>query len=101
MRLYAITTTSCPGGRTFRIRGASVGGAGPVSADGPRAPRTGTVSPRAEFRPFSIDEQRRILTVGACLTCHKPGSAVMRRSVRDFEALVAARSPACLVPAWK
>ena len=24
-----------------------------------------------------------------------------RRSVRDFEALVASRTPACLAPAWK
>ena len=63
--------------------------------------RSGTVSTRDDMRPFSVEEQRRILTVGACLTCHASDSAVMRRSVRDFDALMAARTPACLVPAWK
>lgn len=63
--------------------------------------RSDTVSTRPDVRPFSVEEQRRILTVGACLTCHKPDSAVMRRSVRDFKAAVAGRSAACLVPNWR
>jgi hypothetical protein len=52
-------------------------------------------------RPFSVDEQRRILTVGACLTCHPANSPLMQRSVRDFAALVAARRPVCLMPSWR
>ena len=63
--------------------------------------RSGTVSTRDDVRPFSVQEQRRILTVGACLTCHAANSIVMRRSVRDFDALVAARKPACLLPSWR
>jgi len=58
------------------------------------------VSTRDDARPFSVEEQRRILTVGACLTCHEGDSPVMRDSVRDFRAVVARRKPACLMPAW-
>lgn len=63
--------------------------------------RRDKVSTRDDVRPFSVEEQRRILTVGACLTCHSPQSAVMRRSVRDFAAVVAARRPVCLLPVWR
>ena len=65
------------------------------------AERNGMVSTQAGARPFTVAEQQRILTVGACLSCHAGDSAVMRASVRDFDALMAARTPACLVPAWK
>lgn len=58
------------------------------------------VSTRDDVRPFSIEEQRRILRVGACLTCHAPQSRVMRDSVRDFERLLARRSPRCVLPIW-
>ena len=58
------------------------------------------VSTRDDVRPFSSEEQRRILRVGACLTCHKATSAVMRDSVRDFERVVARRSPRCVLPVW-
>jgi len=58
------------------------------------------VSTRDDVRPFTPEEQRRILRVGACLTCHPGDSAVMRESVRDFEALVARRSRRCVLPRW-
>jgi hypothetical protein len=58
------------------------------------------VATRDDVRPFSIEEQRRILTVAACLTCHGAKSAVMRDSVRDFKALLARRSSRCVVPVW-
>ena len=54
--------------------------------------RAGMVSTRDDVRPFTVEEQRRILRVGACLTCHPAESAVMRDSVRDFDAVVARRS---------
>jgi hypothetical protein len=63
--------------------------------------RTGMVSTRDDVRPFNMEEQRRILTVGACLTCHPARSPLMRRAVRDFKAVVAARRPECLLPSWK
>jgi hypothetical protein len=62
--------------------------------------RDGMVSTRDDVRPFTVEEQRRILMVGACLTCHAGDSQVMRGSVRDFEALLARRGPRCLLPAW-
>jgi len=63
--------------------------------------RAGMVSTREGARPFSVDEQRRILRVGACLTCHAGDSAVMRDSAGDFEAVLARRSPRCVLPAWR
>jgi hypothetical protein len=64
------------------------------------AERSGMVSTQAGARPFSVAEQQRILTVGACLTCHKGDSAVMRESVRDFPAVLRRRSAQCAVPVW-
>jgi hypothetical protein len=63
--------------------------------------RSGLVSTRDDVRPFSVEEQRRILTVGACLTCHEGDSPVMRGSVRGFEAVLARTRPACLRPIWE
>ncbi len=62
--------------------------------------RDGMLSTRADVRPFTPEEQRRILRVGACLTCHPGDSPVMRESVRDFEALLARRSRRCVLPRW-
>lgn len=62
--------------------------------------RTGMLSTRDDVRPFTVEEQRRILTVGACLTCHQPDSPVMRDSVRDFAALFTRRTRRCLAPVW-
>ena len=63
--------------------------------------RGGMVSTRDDVRPFTVDEQRRILRVGACLTCHAPASRVMRDSVKDFAALLVRRSPRCVLPVWE
>ncbi len=62
--------------------------------------RGGMVSTRDDVRPFTADEQRRILRVGACLTCHAADSPVMQRSVADFDALLARRTPRCALPLW-
>lgn len=62
--------------------------------------RSGMLSTRDDVRPFSLEEQKRILRVGACLACHRGDSAVMRGSVRGFEALLARRSPRCVLPRW-
>jgi hypothetical protein len=63
--------------------------------------RSGMLSTRDDVRPFSIGEQRRILRVGACLTCHDAASPVMRDSVRSFDALLARRRQRCVLPAWE
>lgn len=62
--------------------------------------RRGMVSTRDDVRPFTLDEQRRILTVGACLTCHDGASSVMQRAISDFAATLARRTGACAVPRW-
>ena len=58
------------------------------------------VSTREDARPFSVVEQRRILTVGACLACHREDSPTMRQAVGDFTGVLARRSPRCALPAW-
>ena len=63
-------------------------------------PRSGMHSTRDDVRPFTVEEQRRILRVGACLTCHDGSSGVMRQSVRDFEGLLSRRTQRCLLPVW-
>ena len=62
--------------------------------------RTGSVSTRDDVRPLSVEEQRRVLAVGACLTCHAPESAAMRESLQDFASVLRRRSTRCLVPVW-
>ena len=49
-------------------------------------PRTGMVSARDDVRPLAVDEQRRILRVGACLACHGADSPVMKEAVSGFDA---------------
>ncbi|MCC7326772.1 MAG: hypothetical protein IT521_08210 [Burkholderiales bacterium] len=62
--------------------------------------RGGMVSTREGARPFSVAEQRRILTVGACLACHAADSAVMKRSLVDFAGELERRSARCVLPDW-
>jgi hypothetical protein len=63
--------------------------------------RTGMVSTRSDVRPFTVEEQRRILRVGACLTCHAGDSPVMRQSVGRFDALMSRRGPRCVLPTFE
>jgi hypothetical protein len=56
------------------------------------------VSTRDDVRPFSVEEQRRILRVGACLACHEGRSSVMRQAIADFEGVLARRSRHCMPP---
>jgi hypothetical protein len=60
--------------------------------------RNGIVSTRTNFRPFSIEEQKRILRVGACLTCHDDSSPEMRNSLNsDFDNYLNHISDLCIV----
>jgi cytochrome c553 len=52
-------------------------------------------------RPFSLAEQQRILTVGACLTCHEGTSAPMRAALRDPEGTLQRRTARCAAPVWR
>lgn len=55
---------------------------------------------RQNARPFNRIEQQKILTVGACLTCHKGDSKVMQKSLDDFQGTVNKRRKACILPEW-
>jgi hypothetical protein len=57
-------------------------------------------STRTDVRPFTTDEQKRILTVGACLTCHRPDSPTMRNAVANFKATLSRATRRCLLPTW-
>jgi len=63
--------------------------------------RVGDVATRTNLRPFTVEEQRRILRVGACLTCHAGDSAVMQQAVANFPAVLSRRSPRCVLPVWE
>ncbi len=62
--------------------------------------RSGAVSTRSNVRPFTVEEQQRILTVGACLTCHPEASKVMQRSLTEWKKVFAGRSKRCVVPEY-
>jgi hypothetical protein len=62
--------------------------------------RAGTTSTRDDVRPLLAEEQRRVLEVGACLTCHAGDSRPMQRALADYPGALAARSPRCVVPTW-
>jgi hypothetical protein len=62
--------------------------------------RDETSTTRIATRPFTIEEQKKILTVGACLTCHKSDSSVMKESLINFEEIFNRRSSKCLLPKW-
>lgn len=58
------------------------------------------VSTRTDVLPFSIEQQKSILTVGACLSCHDEKSDVMRQSILNFDSLVIKKSEKCILPLW-
>ena len=62
--------------------------------------RTEDMATRENIRPFSIDEQKNILTVGACLTCHKPGSEIMKASLSDYKKQLSNLPKECVLPSW-
>jgi hypothetical protein len=62
--------------------------------------RRDQASTRIGMRPFNLSEQKRILTAGACLTCHDAASGVMKRSLVDFDKVISERSKRCVLPAF-
>jgi hypothetical protein len=64
--------------------------------------RKNKVSTRLNFTPFTLAEQQRILTVGACLTCHKEDSELMINSLQmDFTQLKSNMTARCKEPVFK
>jgi len=62
--------------------------------------RNKNMATRENIRPFNIDEQKRILTVGACLTCHKSDSEIMKNSLINYKDLLNNLSNKCIIPKW-
>ncbi|MCB0635895.1 MAG: hypothetical protein KDC54_04735, partial [Lewinella sp.] len=56
---------------------------------------------RPYARPFDMATQRRILTVGACLTCHRQEEPLMLESIDHFQEVLGRRSAACVLPVWE
>jgi hypothetical protein len=103
---FVVTAPAGPGGRSGHWRFEPARPALPQDGlpedawTGFLTERKGMLSTQPGARPFSLAEQQRVLTVGACLTCHAGDSKVMRESVRDFPALLRRRRAQCAVPDW-
>ncbi len=52
---------------------------------------------RKNVRPLSLSEQKMMLGVGACLTCHKDQSKVVESMLLDFEKAKDNRKKTCIV----
>ena len=58
------------------------------------------IGTRTNVRPFNLTEQKKILTVGACLTCHKPDSDIMKNALKNFNGTLENLSEKCILPDW-
>lgn len=61
-------------------------------------PSPASASTRPNARPLSADEQYKVLTVGACLSCHDEQSSVMQNSLEDFRSILKQRTTHCTIP---
>ncbi len=52
---------------------------------------------RTYTRPFTIEEQKRILLVGACLTCPEEESKLIEESLIDFESVLSKVTNKCIL----
>jgi hypothetical protein len=60
----------------------------------------GKVATRDNLFPLTRKQQKKMLTVGACLTCHDGDSKVMKEAVKDFDQVVSKRGDQCILPRW-
>jgi len=58
------------------------------------------IGTRTNVRPFNLEEQKRILTVGACLTCHKSTSKVIKKALFNYKEVLNNLSDKCILPNW-
>jgi len=63
--------------------------------------RNGIVSTRTNVFPFNVELQQKVLTVGACLTCHDGESKVMDRALDNWRKTFSERTSKCISPDWK
>ncbi len=62
--------------------------------------RDETSTTRTYTRPFIFEEQKRILLVGACLTCHDENSKIMMTSLTDWKNVQMQTSLKCILPSY-
>lgn len=62
--------------------------------------RTGKVATRSNIKPLSVSQQKKILIVGSCLTCHEVHSEVIQQSLVDFASVYKNRKDVCIIPVW-
>jgi hypothetical protein len=56
-------------------------------------------STRTDFRPFNVEEQKKLLLVGACLQCHTDNSNVMRQTLENgLKLTLDLISESCVLP---
>ncbi|MGC8865970.1 MAG: hypothetical protein ACP5O2_09660 [Bacteroidales bacterium] len=55
-------------------------------------------STRMQHRPFTPDEQKKILQVGACLHCHGENPSFSQRLLYQYDKMLRQRSPRCVLP---
>lgn len=55
---------------------------------------------RENIRTLSISEQKRILTVGSCLTCHDKETPVVKSMLKDFDKSILLRNSKCIMPTF-
>ncbi|ULC58481.1 hypothetical protein MBM09_11175 [Flaviramulus sp. BrNp1-15] len=56
-------------------------------------------STRHDFRPFNVEEQKKLLFVGACLQCHNDNSKVMRQTLDvGLKTTLKNLNEACVLP---
>lgn len=60
--------------------------------------RNETSTTRTNTRPFTVKEQKIILLVGACLSCHEENSEVMNQSLYNFEKVLLRINNKCTLP---
>ncbi len=58
-------------------------------------------STRSNARPFNFEEQKKILAVGACLTCHQENSGVISLILQDYHQALNRVSSQCILPKIK
>ncbi|MFD0835874.1 hypothetical protein ACFQ0I_08875 [Mariniflexile aquimaris] len=62
-------------------------------------PKSLVKSTRTDFRPFNVEEQKRILLVGACLQCHKDNSKEMKQTLNlGLKSVMKRLSKSCILP---
>lgn len=57
-------------------------------------------STRTNTRPFTLEEQKSILLVGSCLTCHDEDSDLMLSTLDGIERVLEMRTVECVAPVY-